>query len=871
MSDPEATRERLAFQTGRLDRVVRRRVVHCADDEPLALCDARVEADPGTAAGTVRDRGGDPVPPIGRDAAGRAIHVIIFMTMLMRLAIAAALLGQFSFLAAQPASPPALWYRQPAQSWNDALPVGNGRMGAMVFGGIGTERIQFNESTVWTGEPHDYSHKGAVNFLPQIRELLFAGRQKEAEALAMREFMSVPVRQKAYQAFGDVLIDFGGLPAKAATTNYRRSLNLDTGVASVRFSHDGVTYTREVLASYPANVIAIRLTASRSRKLAFTVALRPAHEESQIMAAGDEIVLTGQPADSAIRFEARLRVVLGGGPDAGAMTDHDGLISVAGATSATLLLSGATNFVNFRDVSADPSRKTKAVLEALVGKSYRRIRSEHVADHRRLFRRVSLDVGTTPAAALPTDERIAAFAGGEDPALVALLFKYGRYLLIGSSRPGGQPANLQGIWNDTNRPSWDSKYTVNINTEMNYWPSWTTNLAECQIPLFDALKEVAQSGSVTAREHYGAGGWVLHHNFDLWRGTAPINASNHGIWPTGGAWLAQHAWEHYLVTGDRAYLRDTGYPLMRGAAEFFAAYLIPDPKRGWLISGPSNSPEQGGLVMGPTMDHQIVRNLFGNVIAASELLGTDDALRARLAVMRGRIAPNQIGRLGQLQEWLDDVDDPENKHRHVSHMFGLHPGSEITAFGTPDLFAAVKKSLEFRGDEATGWSMGWKINLWARLLDGDRAYLILKNLIRPALSGAKPRSGLYTNMFDAHPPFQIDGNFGATAGIAEMLLQSHDPHAAPLSMTPVQRGQAGFIHLLPALPKAFPTGSVRGLKARGGFEVDMSWRAGKLVSATIRPAESKPLKVRYAGKEIEVKALAGGTYRFGPDLKAIRF
>jgi alpha-L-fucosidase 2 len=793
---------------------------------------------------------------------------MIFLTMLLRIATAAAVLGQLSFLAAQPANPPSLWYRQPAGTWNDALPVGNGRMGAMVFGGVASERIQFNESTVWTGGPHDYSHKGAVKFLPQIRELLLAGRQKEAEALAMREFMSEPVRQKAYQAFGDVLIDFGGLPPGAVPANYRRSLNLDTAIASVRYSHGGVTYTREVLASYPANVIAIRLTASKSRKLSFTVSLRSAHEDAQIMAAGDEIVMTGQPADSAIRFEARLRIILPVGPDAGAMTDHDGLISVAGATTATLLLSGATNFNNFRDVSADPSQRTKAVLEALVGKSYRRIRREHVADHQRLFQRVSLDLGTSPAAALPTDERLAAFATGQDPALVALLFQYGRYLLIGSSRPGGQPANLQGIWNDTNTPSWDSKYTVNINTEMNYWPSWTTNLAECQIPLFDALKEVSQSGAVTARENYAAPGWVLHHNFDLWRGTAPINASNHGIWPTGGAWLAQHAWEHFLVTGDRSYLRDTAYPLMRGAAEFFTGYLIPDPKRGHLISGPSNSPEQGGLVMGPTMDHQIVRNLFGNVIAASELLGTDADLRARLVEMRGRIAPNQIGRLGQLQEWLDDVDDPNNKHRHVSHMFGLFPGSEITAFGTPDLFSAVRKSLEFRGDEATGWSMGWKINLWARLLDGDHAYLILKNLIRPAIAGAKPRSGLYTNMFDAHPPFQIDGNFGATAGIAEMLMQSHDPYAKPLSMTPVQRGQAGFVHLLPALPKAFPTGSVRGLKARGGFEVDITWRAGMLVSATIRPSESKPLKVRYAGKEIEIKAQAGRRYRFGPELKA---
>ena len=786
---------------------------------------------------------------------------MILLTMTIRSTLAIALFVPALVCAAPPATPE-LWYNRPAANWNEALPVGNGQMGAMVFGGIRSERIQFNEATVWTGRPHDYAHKGASKYLAQLRDLLFAGRQKEAEALAMREFMSIPVRQHAYQSFGDIQIDFGGLPVNASPTAYRRSLNLDTGTAITRFTVDGVTYTREVFASYPARVIAIRLTASKSKRLSFTVTMKSTHADTKTSAAGDELVLTGSPANSAIRFEARLRIILSGG----GMTDHNGQISVAAANSVTLLLSTATNFVNFRDVTANPRQRTRDTLDALAKRSFRRLRNEHIADHRRLFRSVSIDLGSSPAAALPTDERIERFSTGNDPALVALLFQYGRYLLIGSSRPGSQPANLQGVWNDSNTPSWDSKYTVNINTEMNYWPSWTTNLAQSQLPLFDALKEVAQSGEVTAREHYAGPGWVLHHNFDLWRGTAPINASNHGIWPTGGAWLAQHAWEHYLVTGDRAFLRDTAYPLMRGSALFFTEYLIPDPKRKWLISGPSNSPEEGGLVMGPTMDHQIIRNLFGNVIAASEILNTDPDLRARLTDLRPRIAPNQIGRLGQLQEWLEDVDDPKNTHRHVSHMFGLFPGSEITPYGTPDLFAAVKKSLEFRGDEATGWSMGWKINLWARLLDGDHAYLILRNLIRPAIAGARPRSGLYVNMFDAHPPFQIDGNFGAAAGIAEMLLQSHDPHATPTSLTAVQRGQAGYVHLLPALPKSFPTGSVRGLTARGGFTVGISWRNNKLVSATIRAAESKTLKIRYAGKEIEIPAQAGRTYRLGPDL-----
>jgi alpha-L-fucosidase 2 len=421
------------------------------------------------------------------------------------------------------------------------------------------------------------------------------------------------------------------------------------------------------------------------------------------------------------------------------------------------------------------------------------------------------------------------------------------------------------LWNDSNRPPWDSKYTCNINTEMNYWPVEVANLAECHLPLFEATKELAAFGALTAKEHYSARGWVLHHNFDLWRGTAPINASNHGIWQTGGAWIAQHLWEHYLFGGDREFLRNTAYPLMKGAALFFVDSMVKDPKTGWLITGPGNSPEQGGLVMGPAMDHQIVRGLFGAVIAASQILDTDAGLRAQLADLRKRIAPNQVGRYGQLQEWLEDKDDPRNQHRHVSHLWGVYPGGEITVYGTPDLFAAARKSLEYRGDAATGWSMGWKLNLWARFLDGDHAYRILRNLIQPA--GDK-KAGVYPNLFDAHPPFQIDGNFGATAGIAEMLLQSQDPYATPTGLTGVQSGKAAILHLLPALPSALATGKVTGLRARGGFEVDLAWQDGKLASAVIRAAQSKPLRVRYAGREITVQAKAGAVYRFGPDLRA---
>ena len=734
-----------------------------------------------------------------------------------------------------------LWYDKPAQIWTDALPVGNGRMGAMVFGGAGHERIQFNENTVWTGEPHDYAHKGAAKSLQQIRELLWAGKQKEAEDLAMKEFMSDPIRQRAYQAFGDLVID---TPGAASATGYKRSLDLDTGIATTEFTADGTVYRREVFASYPANAIVVHLTSSKPAP--FKASLVCGHPTCKAGAS-----MSGQVEDSAIRFDARLE------------TRTEG----TSGTSATLILTGATNFKNYRDVSADPAARNAATLAALRNKSYETLRAEHIRDHQALFRRVALDLGTSAAASLPTDQRIAGFAKGNDPALVALLFQYGRYLLIGSSRPGGQPANLQGLWNDSNKPAWDSKYTDNINTEMNYWPAGPANLLECQLPLFDALKDLSQSGAVVAREHYNARGWVVHHNFDLWRGAAPINASNHGIWQTGGAWLSTHLWEQYLFSMDKKFLRDTAYPLMKGAALFFVDALVKDPKTGYLYTGPSNSPEQGGLVMGPTMDRQIVRTLFGEVAAASRILGVDPELRAQLIDMRAKIAPNQIGRHKQLQEWMEDKDDPTNLHRHVSHLWGVFPGSEITPYGTPDLWAAARQSLIYRGDAATGWSMGWKINLWARFLDGDHAYRILQNLITPASDVKPSKAGLFVNMFDAHPPFQIDGNFGATNGIAEMLLQSQDPYGKPAGMTAVQSGEAGFLHLLPALPSSFPKGKVTGLQARGGFEVGLAWENGKLTSATIRSKEAKPLKVRYAGKEVELQAKAGQRIELGPELR----
>ena len=757
-----------------------------------------------------------------------------------------------------------LWYRRPAERWVEALPVGNGRLGAMVFGGIGSERIQFNEDTVWQGGPHSYANPGSHRWLNQIRSLLFQGKQPEAESLAMERFMSVPLRQKAYQSFGDLLIERHGV-APAEVTEYRRSLDIADAVATVAFVSGDVTHRQQVLASYPKQILIVRLEASGDRQLSFTAALQTSHDVAAIGEDVGALRMAGKVAGGAIEFEARVVVQTDG-----RMTFEQDRIHVEHANEATLMLAGATNFVNFRDVSANPSDRNLSVLSKAADLPYEALLQESVDSYRELFDRVQIDFGRTAAAKDPTDERIAGFSFRPDPHLVALLFQYGRYLLISSSRGSCQPANLQGLWNDSDQPPWDSKYTVNINTEMNYWPSEQTGLPETHQPLFAALQEIAVSGAETAREHYAARGWVLHHNFDLWRGTAPINHSNHGVWPTGGAWLCQDLWQHYLYGGDLEFLRHLAYPLMRGASEFFLDALVESPDGEWLISGPSNSPENGGLVMGPTMDHQIVRNLMGNTIAAAGALGIDEEFREELRRVRARIAPNRIGRLGQLQEWIEDIDDPENKHRHVSHLFGLHPGVEITPYGTPDLFAAARKSLELRGDGATGWSMGWKVNFWARFLDGDHAFKILEGLLAPVPDEMESRldgrrGGLYPNLFDAHPPFQIDGNFGVTAGVTEMLLQSHDPHGTPLGESAVQSGEAGFLHLLPAVPTALASGKVKGLRARGGFTVDIEWRDRRLVSARVESHLGKPFIVRYDGTELDAQVPAGEVVEFNAE------
>ncbi|CAN5782494.1 glycoside hydrolase family 95 protein [soil metagenome] len=741
-----------------------------------------------------------------------------------------------------------LWYRQPARVWTEALPVGNGRLGAMVFGGTAHERLQLNEDTLWAGGPYNPVNPEALAALPEVRRLIFAGRYAEAQALANAKLMAKPLSQMPYQTVGDLLIDMPGVAAESVT-GYERELDIDAAVATTRFTSNGVGFRRSVVVSPTRQVIAVLIEADRPGSVDLDIALN-SPQDATVTVSGETLLLAGRNraekgVGAALRFEARVRVLRTGGKlDAGRAG-----IAVRGASSVTLLIAIATSFRGFADVSGDPSIVTAGQIAQAGKLTFAKIAAETAVEHRCLFRSASLDLGSTPAADRPTDERIRTSESSNDPALAALYFQYGRYLLICSSRPGSQPANLQGIWNESISPPWGSKYTININTEMNYWPAEQTGLSECTAPLIAMVRDLAASGARTAREMYGARGWVAHHNSDLWRATAPIDGAQWGLWPLGGAWLCTHLWDRYDYGRDLPYLRSV-YPLLHDAALFFLDVLQPDPVSGELVTNPSLSPENihpkgASICAGPAMDMQILRDLFDQVAAAATILKVDAAFAVQLREARARLAPDRIGAQGQLQEWHADWDAmaPEPHHRHVSHLYGLYPSHQINPDDTPELARAARRSLELRGDASTGWATAWRANLWARLRDGEHAHRILRFLLGPERT--------YPNIFDAHPPFQIDGNFGGAAAMAEMLMQS--------------RGDD--ILLLPALPSAWPTGSVTGLRARGRCRVDLSWRDGELAAVTLTGGIATTRTVRLGDRRISVVLKPGRPIRLqGPDL-----
>ncbi|HEX6426470.1 MAG TPA: glycoside hydrolase N-terminal domain-containing protein, partial [Niastella sp.] len=905
-------------------------------------------------------------------------------------------------------------------AWTDALPLGNGRLGAMVFGGVGEERLQLNEETLWSGRPRAYARTGAVQYLQPIRQLLAEGKQKEAEAMAENYFMGlkdpddstysaqIDTWYKAVKVKGsvepaatdyndnnwptmqlptpegweraglmgtdgalwfrtsftvpakwlgkDLVLDLGrirdldftfvngklvgsdegiskkrkytipasllkegkntlaiqvinffdkggliGVKGSARTlvvypeggdadtaalnnpwkyfiqndnppafpryeadylpfgdvyfrfahgnngSNYKRTLDIDNALSTVSYTANGTAFTRGYFISAPHQCLVMHLTANKPGALSLQAILNTPHKKYVIKKLDDHTLsLSLEVSNGVLKGVGYLYATAAGGK----LTVNDTAINLQNTNEATFYLVVATSFKNYKDVSGDPVAACKATLARIKGISYRSIKAAHVNEYRQLFNTFSFTVPAGKNAALPTDRRIRQFSMQDDASLISLYLMYSRYLLIASSRPGTQPANLQGIWNDLLTPPWGSKYTSNINLQMNYWPAEVLNLSSCTQPLFQMITELSEAGKQTAKEHYGAPGWVLHHNTDLWRGTAPINASNHGIWVTGAAWLCLHIWEHFLYTQDTAFLR-MQYPAMQAAAQFFEKFLVKDIKTGYLISTPSNSPEQGGLVAGPTMDHQIIRELFKNTIAAAAVLKTDAAFAATLKSIIPQIAPNKIGKHNQLQEWMEDVDDVNNQHRHISHLWGVYPGTDIT-WNDSTMMKAARQSLIYRGDGGTGWSLAWKVNVWARFKDGDHTLRIVKNLLTPAIDDrGNERGGVYNNLFDAHPPFQIDGNFGGSSGMAEMLVQSH----------------TGVIELLPALPSELPDGEVKGICARGGFVLDLKWKQGKLQQVTVISKTGNPCRLKYGTQEIKFATKKSGRYTFGASLK----
>lgn len=811
----------------------------------------------------------------------RALMLGVSLVGLLLLSIAGRALGAQSKELTVPEPRQVLWYTHPADKWENAFPVGNGRLGAMVFGRTDEEQIQLNEETYWSGGPYSTVVKGSYQALPEIQRLIFDGQYRRAHTLFGRSLMGYPVEQQKYQALANLVIKY---QSKDPVSEYRHQLDLDTAIATTGYEQNGVHYVREVFASPVDQVIVVRLTSDKPGKISFTAQLRGYRNTAHSNYAtdyfrmdsygADGLILSGKSADymgigGKIRYQVRLRALLKGGST---KVNPDELI-VQDADSVTLLISAATNFVNYKDLGAAPYARVESVMKTAAGKSFDSLKAAHVKEHQRLFRRVDMNLPAMANSHLPTDERLKGFDGSNDPALAALLFQFGRYLLISSSRPGTQPANLQGIWNKDMNPSWDSKYTTNINTQMNYWPAEVGNLSECAEPLFTMIKELTDQGSEVAREHYGARGWVHHQNTDLWRVAAPMDGPSWGTFTTGGAWLSTHLWEHYLYTGDKEFLREY-WPVLKGSAEFFLNFLVPHPRYGWMVTAPSTSPENfpaipgavrffdelttfettTSICAGSTIDMQILRDLFSDVEQAADVLGIDQDFKKKVSEMRAKLAPMQVGRKGNLQEWLEDWDETEKSHRHISGLWGLYPGHQISSRRTPKLAEASRVVLEQRGLQGNGWASAWKAACWARLGNANQALENIDYAIH---------NYTFNSLFSiCSKALQVDGSFGISAAIAEMLLQSHERE----------------LNLLPALPESWKTGEVRGLCARGGFEVGMRWKDGRVeealilsrIGSTCRVRSGVALQVRSHGRTVpvsrpdkdvlEFKTTPGATY-----------